>query len=115
MATNNQNPEKEIDQTVINKITESLMYFIGNIPSTSQDLSDDPKSCARKIANTAAIKAASTAGVLALPPGPLGWATILPEIVTVWKIQGQMVADIAGAFGKKAPPSLARANALLLV
>ena len=43
-----------------------------------------------------------TAGSLALPPGLLGWLTILPELVVVWKIQSQMVADIAGIYGKEA-------------
>jgi hypothetical protein len=36
-----------------------------------------------------------------LPPGPLGWLTILPEMIAVWKIQAQMVADIAAFYGKK--------------
>jgi hypothetical protein len=27
--------------------------------------------------------------------------TILPDLYAIWKIQGQMVADIAGAYGKK--------------
>ena len=37
-----------------------------------------------------------------MPPGPIGWLTILPELVAVWKIQAQMVADIAAIYGKKA-------------
>ena len=28
--------------------------------------------------------------------------TILPDLIAVWKIQAQMVSDIAGAFGKQA-------------
>jgi hypothetical protein len=41
------------------------------------------------------------AGALALPPGVLGWLTILPEMVGVWKIQKQLVADIAALYGKQ--------------
>lgn len=41
------------------------------------------------------------AGTLALPPGPLGWLTVLPELYAIWKIQAQMVADIAGVHGKR--------------
>ena len=48
------------------------------------------------------MKTALAAGGLALPPGPLGWLTILPELVVVWKFQAQMVADIAALYGKKA-------------
>ena len=50
------------------------------------------------------------AGLLALPPGPLGWLTVLPEIVGVWKIQAQMVADIAKLYGRSA--SLTREHML---
>ena len=37
-----------------------------------------------------------------MPPGPLGWLTILPEMTAVWKIQAQMVADIAALYGRRA-------------
>jgi hypothetical protein len=35
-----------------------------------------------------------------MPPGPMGLLTIIPDLIAVWKIQAQMVADIAGAYGK---------------
>ena len=37
-----------------------------------------------------------------MAPGPLGMLTILPDIVGVWRVQAQMVADIAAAYGKAA-------------
>ena len=37
-----------------------------------------------------------------MPPGPLGYVTLIPDLVAIWKIQAQMVVDIAGTFGKKA-------------
>lgn len=103
MSTEIQKPgDHEGEDGVVQRVTEMLMHYVGNIPTSTTELSENPKAAAQSIANAAAIKAASTAGLLALPPGPLGWVTILPEIVAVWKIQGQMVADIAGVFGKKA-------------
>ena len=36
---------------------------------------------------------------LALPPGPIGWLTIVPELVAIWRIQRLMVADIAAVYG----------------
>ena len=42
------------------------------------------------------------AGTLALPLGPLGWLTIIPELLAVWRIQAQLVADIAALHGKTA-------------
>lgn len=83
-------------------ITETILKFLGRIPETSQTESLTPAQTARGIANTAAAKAATAAGAFALPPGPLGWLTILPELTAVWKIQTQMVADIAGIYGKTA-------------
>ena len=37
-----------------------------------------------------------------MPPGPLGWLTIAPELLAVWKIQAQMVSDLAGIYRKAA-------------
>src|SRR5258706_7267706 len=83
-------------------VAEAILNFIGRVPGTAEHKSRHPAERARSIANSAAAKAALTAGSLALPPGPLGWLTILPELVAVWRIQAQMVADIAGIYGKDA-------------
>ena len=93
---------QEPDDGAGSKIAEAILHFIGQIPSTDELKSDNPLDRARAIATSAATKAAITAGSLALPPGPFGWVTILPELIAIWKIQAQVVADIAGAFGKEA-------------
>jgi hypothetical protein len=82
------------------KLTDVILDLIGRIPSTEEIPQDDTAARARQIAQHASIRAATAAGALALPPGPLGWFTILPELVTVWRIQTQMVADLAGLYGK---------------
>ena len=84
------------------RIAEAILNFVGRVPASVEHKSRNPAARARSIANSAAARAALTAGSLALPPGPLGWLTILPELVTVWKIQAQMVADIAAIYGKDA-------------
>ena len=84
------------------RIAEAILNFIGRVPGSAEHKSRDPALRARAIANAAAASAAMTAGGLALPPGPLGWLTILPELIAVWKIQAQMVADIAGVYGREA-------------
>ena len=61
-----------------------------------------PSDAAAKAIESAASKAALAAGTLALPLGPLGWATIAPEMLTVWHIQRQLVADIAALYGRSA-------------
>jgi uncharacterized protein (DUF697 family) len=86
---------------VASKVAAAILGFIGTVPISDHRKSKTPAEAARKTANTAAGMAAAAAGTLALPPGPLGWVTILPEMVAVWKIQAQMVADIAAVYGKK--------------
>jgi hypothetical protein len=90
------------DQPPGHKIANAILKFLGKIPETDHPESLTPHQSAQSIANAAAAKAATAAGALALPPGPLGWLTILPELHTMWKIQTQMVADIAGVYGKTA-------------
>jgi hypothetical protein len=45
-------------------------------------------------------KTAGLSAAAALPPGPIGWLTLLPKAILVWQVQARMVADIAGAFGQ---------------
>lgn len=85
-------------------VAKAILEFVSRIPD-----SDVPRAgkgsaeeTCRQLASAAANKAAITAGSLALPPGPLGWLTVLPELVAIWRIQGQMVSDIAAAYGKTA-------------
>jgi len=82
------------------RIADAIFDLLGRVPETAEKPHTDALKRARSIANRTAAKAALSAGSLSLPPGPLGWLTILPELRTVWKQQAQMVADIAGSFGK---------------
>lgn len=81
------------------RVARAVLDFAGRIPPTDERKSRGPEHRVRTIATAAANKAALAAGTLALPPGPLGWLTILPELLAIWRIQRQMVADIAGAYG----------------
>lgn len=83
------------------QVAKAILDFIGQVPTTQEVKSYDPDSHARGIARSAQSKAAATAATLALPPGPLGWLTVMPELLAVWRIQAQMVADIAGVYGKQ--------------
>ena len=85
-----------------NRVTQAILDFVSRIPDSKVDGAADPQTQARQLAGRAAQRAALTAGTLALPPGPLGWLTVLPELVAIWKIQAQMVSDIAAAFGRHA-------------
>lgn len=83
-------------------IAKAVMSLMGKVPKSKERPSQTPLEDARKKANATAAKAALAAGALALPPGFAGWLTILPEMMGVWKMQKQMVADIATLYGKQA-------------
>jgi uncharacterized protein (DUF697 family) len=84
----------------LDRLVQRLLEVIANVPATSEPLSQTPDMRCRFIVRTASIKAAGLAGVLALPPGPFGIITILPDLIAIWRLQAQMVADIAAAYGR---------------
>lgn len=99
--------EKELALTQANmgvstKIARAILDIIGDIPDSKLKIKNSPEAQARDIASAASSRAALVASALALPPGPLGWLTILPEMISVWKIQKEMVTDIATVYGKRA-------------
>ncbi|CAM4011899.1 hypothetical protein [Roseateles saccharophilus] len=79
-----------------------LMALVAEPPQPHLQASTAPHHAAGRAIEAAAAKAALAAGALALPPGPLGWATIAPEMLAVWQIQRQLVADIAALYGRSA-------------
>lgn len=81
-------------------LADRLLDLVARIPTPREKEVDVPAERASQIARAAAAKSAAAAGALALPPGALGWITITPELYAVWRLQAQMVADIAGAYGK---------------
>ncbi len=83
------------------RIGDAIIDLLGQLPQTSEDASRAPEARAQEIAAVASRKCALVSATLALPPGPLGWLTVLPELYAIWKIQAQMVADIAGAYGRR--------------
>jgi hypothetical protein len=99
-------PESPEDEPAKGRPTHALarviMDVVAAVPTTAEAKAHAPHRRARAIQTSAALKAAAVSGTLSLPPGPWGLAVILPDLVTVWRIQAKMVADIAGAFGQSA-------------
>ena len=86
---------------VAEAIAQALLALVVSIPTSSQTRASLPLSAAQSLTRTAAKKAALTSGTLAMAPGPLGLLTLLPDLLAVWKIQTQMVSDIAAVYGKQ--------------
>ena len=86
----------------LDRLAQKLLEVIVRVPATAEPASESPESRSRAIIRGAALKAAGASGTLALPPGPWGMLTVLPDLVAIWKLQAQMVADIAGTYGQTA-------------
>jgi hypothetical protein len=97
MALEKKKPEEETSS-----IPKILHQLIDYIPFSSEPASTDPKVRSRKLGSLAAIKAAAFSGALSMPPGPLGLLTLIPDLIGIWRIQAQLVADIAAVYGKTA-------------
>ena len=90
------------DDEQVSLFARAILPLFGKVPTSTLRKSRKPQEDARHQANATAAKAALAAGALALPPGALGWLTILPEMMGVWQMQRQLVADIAALYGKRA-------------
>jgi len=84
------------------EVTGIIERVIADIPAPRTHAVLDAAGAAEKIGRDAAQKAALVSGSLALPPGPFGLLTVLPDLFLIWKIQRQMVADIFALHGRSA-------------
>ena len=81
-------------------VARALLAVVGDIPASSQNTVKVPLTAAQYLTRVAARKAAMTSGSLAMAPGPLGLFTLLPDLIAVWRIQSQLVSDIAAVYGQ---------------
>ena len=87
-------------QPLVGSVVDAIENIVARVPASRQHAVDAPDVAARVLARKAAARAAALSGTLALPPGILGLLTVLPDLVAIWRIQAQLVADIAGLYGK---------------
>jgi hypothetical protein len=84
------------------QVTGVIERVIAEVPAPRTGAVEHPDRAAARIARTAAQRAALVSGSLALPPGPLGLLTVLPDLYVIWRTQRQMVADIFAVYGRTA-------------
>jgi hypothetical protein len=87
-------------QPLLDRMVDAIENVVTGVPESREHSVSDPGEAAKRLARKAAARAAALSGALALPPGALGLITVLPDLVAIWRIQAQMVADIAGLYGK---------------
>ena len=91
-----------LGNTAAEALATAALDIAGRIPSSDQAASSEPLQAAQALTRTAANRAAMTSGTLALAPGPFGLLTVLPDLLVVWRIQSQLVSDIAAVYGQTA-------------
>jgi hypothetical protein len=84
------------------ELAGAIERVIADVPHSRTHRVSDAARQAERLAREAAQKAAVLSGSLALPPGPLGMLTVLPDLFLIWKVQRQMVADIFALHGRAA-------------
>src|SRR5229473_3184159 len=89
------------ESELLDKLFRILLKVINEIPPSAEKETSNALFRARKLTTDASLRAAAISGALALPPGPLGWLTIIPDLAAIWRLQAQMVADIGALFGKE--------------
>jgi len=94
--------KNQVNSEFAEKIASNLLELFVDVSPSKFPCVDEPQKAADDIIRKAALKAGSISGSLALVPGPFGILTILPDLLAIWRIQAQLVADIAAIFGQKA-------------
>jgi hypothetical protein len=90
------------DHGLVQRTRDALLELISRIPESSEDRVAGAATRAQELTTAAALKAATISGSLALPPGPLGLMTVLPDLYAVWRLQARLVSDIAAVYGQTA-------------
>jgi len=94
--------KNDLPKAIFGPLQSVAGLIMGGVPESKEPgKARRPYERAKEITQKACAKAAAVSGGLALPVGPLGMLTVLPDLVIVWRIQAQMVVDIAAAFGHK--------------
>jgi hypothetical protein len=84
----------------LDKLTRVFTDLVSQVPRSKERGSDTPAARAKDLTLRAAAQGAIVAGTLSLPPGPFGMLTVLPDLLAVWRLQRQLVADIAACYGQ---------------
>lgn len=88
-------------QPFVGSVVDAIENVVSAVPVSRERAAEAPDAARKALSRRAAARAAAVSGTLALPPGVLGMLTVLPDLVAIWRIQAQLVADIAGLYGKE--------------
>jgi hypothetical protein len=82
------------------KLSALLFELITDIPESLHSPSENSDDKIKKLIRQAAVKASLVSATLSVPAGVTGVLTSIPDIAAIWRIQAQLVSDIAATYGK---------------
>ncbi|MBX3622382.1 MAG: EcsC family protein [Rhizobacter sp.] len=95
-------PEGETPQGgLATRLADAILSVVAVVPDSLEATQASPDARADQLTQHAARKAAGISAGAALVPGPLGVLSLLPDMYGVWKVQAQLVSDIAALYGQR--------------
>jgi len=88
------------DDSIQEMVYSIIFNLITDIPDSLLSTNKDPDKRAEILIKNASLKAAAVSASLSIPAGFTGVLTSIPDIAAVWRIQAQLVSDIASTYGK---------------
>ena len=85
-------------------LSEKLVNLFSDIENYQSPYAlsvSEPSLIIKELTKKAAWKLSFISAGLALPPGYIAYATVLPEILLLYRVQGHLVKDIAALYGKE--------------
>lgn len=106
MADNEEMKNKDSDSKISSadklkeRLATVLFELITTVPESLYQETGNTEEKIKKLTMQAALKASAVSATLSIPAGVTGVLTSLPDIMAVWRIQAQLVSDIAASYGK---------------
>lgn len=83
-----------------NVLSGLLFDVMTNIPDSLLEPVENPDERVKNLIQSASLRAATVSTTLSIPAGITGILVAVPDVLSVWKIQAQLVSDIAATYGK---------------
>lgn len=94
------NPPDATGRGVATRVADTILNLVAVVPGSLEATRPAPRERAEWLTRRAARAAASISAGAAMVPGPFGVWSLLPDIYGVWKVQAQLVSDLAALHGK---------------
>jgi hypothetical protein len=98
MSEKNEETKNKLKEKAVNIIFD----LITEIPDSLHNPTNTPEDRVKLLIQQASLKAATVSATLSIPAGFTGILTAIPDIAAIWRIQAQLVADVAATYGKLA-------------